>query len=1325
MAIDLSGIPDAPSSNIDLSGIPDEPKVDLSGIPDAAPQEDSLTRLEDNPFSLMTDPIKAVTGSSMYDRAMQDVNSPQFMQSKTAPFDKYIPQARQAAKNRLVGGGLIDQAAAPINYTPLPVGKAVGAVVSHLAEAGNPLFEGIAKWAAQHLPNLAPNVASSAAEMAGNSDVMNIIQKSAEPAPVAPPPDEAPAYQAWLQQNAQSATPENPMMSVPLHPAEDARAALADLQPKDNIVRDEQGQPLQLNPIEQSATPVKPKVDPQELLAVMKDKRVGYATAREMLLNPVEAVKAPLEESPLKPFTIPKTGRQLGFRELLNPATKDAVPAPALQETPFESPVGPARDQGQQQFDFTQGPKAPAPKPVQPPQNPLADLRARLRDPNISDAEFDSVQKQIRQLTEEARVPTIDLKAAQAAADAENQAVEAAAKPVNRAPKNVIPKESPEIKAIRARKLELLNKADDMTPAEEQEYAAINRALVSKKNVAQPSALEDLGTIIGGLNEKGSTSGGRLTPEAKAALERWKTEHAPEIAQHLKIAGNDVAGYVAKNMPALSETQAKQAVRLLSQHKIENLNLRQYPDEQKQQLRDIFAGQEEKLKTKPMTHEQVVDKAKDITSHPITEPILRNSQGQLAAEKVSRQMTDIAKMKAISEDKTLSATDTMKKLIEVDTLKDKKISSELGLALNSGKIPLEAHQEKLDALRTIIKRLSNDPKLSSAESQGLISKMRTQFPELDQSTTPAEVFKTVFRNFITSGPLTLGVNAISGYGNIAGRPAMRALEVSAAKVRALLTGKPTSATYKELGAMLKGMDAALRKGEKLPDSLKAKTFSDKYNVSPFATMAATAKSKIGRAALDVADKVITAPEKIMRKTDDHVKNVFGMMEKYAAEARGENVFSDQHVIDRITSAQSRLSFQDSMSNIGKWVAQTRNYWSHQEPTAANQALDILTYSVQPFIQTVDRIIAGGWNSSILGSTSLPFKAMAGKYTGALSKLSRNEMSGEKLDRDIASAMVGIPLFIWTGVQLANGKLTGSAPSNAAGREAFNNSGKTEQAFKVGDRWVPLRLLPEPISTAIQINLALHQGFAEAKDKSQGMMVGALKAVQKTGYMLATKPYLGGMNSLITSMSAPKESSSSEDDDLISSVNKNPLVKKVLPSVAVPSIVKDIGVVKDTMKGKPRVMADTAVEALKRRAGATGNMTPELNTFGEEVTHPMMGKVNNKPSYALAEKFPPQPVDRTIDGVKLSQQEYYNHKKSIGEQRKQVYETLSSSKTFMDSPKGIQQIIVEDMIAEADKVGGLPEKIREVQSDPLYYNRKLRTILEIQKPGGERHFPYLK
>lgn len=1308
MAIDLSGIPDV-TSNIDFSGIPDASSgVSPSSVP-TTKKFNPLLELSRGGAGLRS----MIQGRGFTQGAMNPEEVPSFSSlippnpaSSTPDFDTW----RNAAL-----GTIPDLAIDPVNALPLPIGKAIGAGVSRFAKMGNPLAQGIENWATRNIPNLAPNVLEKSVARESTNRLASPIQ--------------------------------------PLN-IEDVLKEIPDA--VQSPLASSMNEPVTPNPIPQIGTP------------------------------PIIEASA----NPLETFLTQNGQGQFAARDLTK-GTKGFV-QPNLQELPYEAPIGPARNQGQQEFDFTKGPQlteSPAPQWVKDnysqqvtqnkiPNHPFVDadlnnptvVNAIKSDPSLSAAEKDAIlnnrvgsslqdlipkepvtldvpamKAQVRNLINQESTPEIDaqiadLRAKIADAQAPVFKFENAdlAKPVPM-PTSLNPRQKAKLDLFQKQldEFKQLSAKTNLSPLEDIRLEELGKSMSKLKEglptealgklspSAQPTALDDIATILTDIHLKGNdpniiemNSGAKapdfeIGPKGREALDRWKKEHLPAILNSVKTQGITIEQALKDAYPQLDPKAISSLVK--ASDKIGNLNLTQYPSEQKQQLRDLFAGQEEKLVTKPMTDKQITEKANDLTSLPVTENIIRSGEGQTAAEIRRRVMTDIAKLKAVSEDPNLSAQEAVQKMLQLGTQNTKKVKTEIGRALGGMKTPLEAQQEQLTAMRKIVDRLRGDPTLSSAESQALVAKIKSQFPELEKAATPAEIFKFMFRNFITSSPRTLLVNATSGYGNIAVRPLIRSLEITSAKLRSLVSQNPESSTYKEVWEMYKGMYSAL-KGGKLPESLKAQTFSDKYSVSPLAANAAVAKTQAGKTALDVTNKVVSAPETIMRKTDEHVKNILGMMEKYAAEARGEDVLGDQHVIDRITSAQSRGSFQDEMSAIGRWVAQSRNFFSKQPPTVFNQSMDVLTYAIQPFIQTVDRIIAKAWNTSALGAPTVAAKAASGQYRGAFAKgMMSDKFAGEKFDRDIASAMIGIPLFVWAGSQLAAGNITGSAPADTAGREAFGNAGKTEYSIKVKGRWIPLRDLPEPMSTALQINLALIQGMTDAKGKGKDLAEGAFAVVQKVGNMLGTKQYLGGMNSLLNSMSTKG----------YDTVNELPLVKKIIPSVAVPSVVKDVGVVKDTLEGKPRVMADTAIEALKRRAGATAGMVPELNTFGEEVTHPMMGQVKDDNAHQLAEKFPPQPVERTRDGVKLSQQEYYDLKKNVGEQRKRIYTELANNKTFMDSPKGAQQLIVEDMVAMADKIGSTPQKIKEIQKDPLYYNRKLRVLLQIDKPGGERHFPYLK
>lgn len=91
-----------------------------------------------------------------------------------------------------------------------------------------------------------------------------------------------------------------------------------------------------------------------------------------------------------------------------------------------------------------------------------------------------------------------------------------------------------------------------------------------------PSAFEDLKTILTSIEPAPGLNSGvpraRLTPEGKAALDRWRIKHGPEIAEHLKVAGNDVAGYIKSKLPTISDAELATAVHYLSKDRVANFN---------------------------------------------------------------------------------------------------------------------------------------------------------------------------------------------------------------------------------------------------------------------------------------------------------------------------------------------------------------------------------------------------------------------------------------------------------------------------------------------------------------------------------------------------------------------------------------------------------------------------------------------------------------------------------------------------------------------------------------------------------------------------------
>lgn len=100
--------------------------------------------IQNHPFQsvgkTLVQPIaKSLTGKSMEERAVEDINKPDYLQSETAPFDKNIPQnGENPAMAKVVNGQLEDQVTTPLNYVGgkiiEPVGKGISGAVKGLGD---------------------------------------------------------------------------------------------------------------------------------------------------------------------------------------------------------------------------------------------------------------------------------------------------------------------------------------------------------------------------------------------------------------------------------------------------------------------------------------------------------------------------------------------------------------------------------------------------------------------------------------------------------------------------------------------------------------------------------------------------------------------------------------------------------------------------------------------------------------------------------------------------------------------------------------------------------------------------------------------------------------------------------------------------------------------------------------------------------------------------------------------------------------------------------------------------------------------------------------
>lgn len=601
----------------------------------------------------------------------------------------------------------------PINAIPLPVAKGIGALLEKFA----PVF---AAKVAKQLPSLAPKWN---AKLNPQTPDINVLQQAADkaiaPASVNAPtpgfvPDQTDAYQEWLAKNAQSSTPTNPLINVPLHPAEEGKAALAQIPVE---LPGQNGQ-LGFRNFPQAPTPPEVPANTSDYLAavekynnalktikdqgqqqfdftqgpqtstvpvfkntneaasfgeankdnpeVLKQLQQTYDSGLKELQNIRNLGAKATDDQLSEAFTLAqknqlyreavesatKTG---GFKEPLVPPSVPEIPAmrvlpdkqavlsdvinrktlsrnPIEQSSLQEEPVQPFPESpAQQQFDFTQGPQ-------EAPMS-LSELRkAALTAP---EKDLPAIQAKIQELL----VP-----------DRSSSIIKEPETTVNRAPAEVslpkiseapvrVKKVSPEEKALRARRLELFNHADDLTPEQEAELQVINRKLTAK----QPTALEDVKTIAKGLNRRIGKKGAigdvgpksELTQEELDAIQRFRNVHAPKLKEYLKQQGNTVEKYLAEKLPTFSDSQIKNLAHYMTVQKLgeSNLSLHNMTPENAAKAqkiaKDNFVDLGQSTKGEPLTRSESIGRAGTPAAKDTAEA-LSNIDSRDAASGVSR-----------------------------------------------------------------------------------------------------------------------------------------------------------------------------------------------------------------------------------------------------------------------------------------------------------------------------------------------------------------------------------------------------------------------------------------------------------------------------------------------------------------------------------------------------------------------------------------------------------------------------------------------------------------------------------------------------------------
>lgn len=127
-------------------------------------------------------------------------------------------------------------------------------------------------------------------------------------------------------------------------------------------------------------------------------------------------------------------------------------------------------------------------------------------------------------------------------------------------------------------------------------------------------------------------------------------------------------------------------------------------------------------------------------------------------------------------------------------------------------------------------------------------------------------------------------------------------------------------------------------------------------------------------------------------------------------------------------------------------------------------------------------------------------------------------SGGDRSDSIARAILGSTAMGLFAQQYAIGNVTGPAPADPAGRDAFYASGKLPYSVKIGDQWVSFQRL-EPVSTPLKWTAALME--AAQRNPNQPVEVIAEKMVFALSRTLVDATYMEGLSDLVDALQDPE------------------------------------------------------------------------------------------------------------------------------------------------------------------------------------------------------------
>src|ERR1035438_7976124 len=145
------------------------------------------------------------------------------------------------------------------------------------------------------------------------------------------------------------------------------------------------------------------------------------------------------------------------------------------------------------------------------------------------------------------------------------------------------------------------------------------------------------------------------------------------------------------------------------------------------------------------------------------------------------------------------------------------------------------------------------------------------------------------------------------------------------------------------------------------------------------------------------------------------------------------------------------------------------------------------------------------------------------------KLAKVGLRTPEASEVIAKATMGSLAMAGFAGLAANGRLTGTAPTDPAKRDAFYRNGKQPFSIKIGNRWVQYNQFTGPLSLTLAATAGFHDAFTEKGEIPNSKRIATAASV--IGKSVVDATFFRGLENLINALSDPEKEGERFTSDL--------------------------------------------------------------------------------------------------------------------------------------------------------------------------------------------------